>query len=182
MKHKIIQRLLVANEIIQPQTKLSDAAIKIMATDLERYGQDALIAINETMRTEKYKLTLAAIRENLPDRTGWYTAEEAWQKVPRSEYDGGYVCTEMLVALEQSRYGDDKYARSGFIEAWNRLKKQAISEGRKMALFWSGPVGVTQHEHEQMKLSAGEEKKEAISHDGVKKIHTLIDQVLANEK
>ncbi len=83
----------------------------------------------------------ADILRYLPDPLGHQGPEEAWNNVPKSEREAGYVTQEMINAWGCARfsveYGDMVAARMAFIEAYRREVAGAQIEGRKAQYFYS---------------------------------------------
>lgn len=80
---------------------LSDAAAKIMASDLQDQNFDELVKACARCRRElKHRLTLADILERLQAADGRYTPDEAWTKFPKNERCTRLITNEMEEAAE----------------------------------------------------------------------------------
>lgn len=84
--------------------------------------EDYKNAMSLHIRTSKFMPKVADILEAIPDRSGWPDPEEAWNALPKSEYEGGYVNQAMGVAMGASmdsvERGDMVAGRMAFIESY----------------------------------------------------------------
>ena len=106
-------------------------------------------AIIDYIKNEKYPPRLAGIREYLPSQSS-VGADEAWDHVPKSENESGYVTGRMMQALGVAEdliaNGDWIGARLAFIRTYNNLKPD--DEFR-----YSEAYGVEYEEKEQRKIN-----------------------------
>jgi hypothetical protein len=98
------------------------------------------------LHTSKSQPTIAAFNDLL--HPSQYPApEEAWNMAPKSEYDGGWVCDELMAALgacqDSLDRGDMVAARMAFLERYRVEIQGKTGEPR----WWlSRPIGQTETE------------------------------------
>lgn len=113
-------------------TTLSEAAARIIVTDLERYPEHQVIGALAKVRHEvKGKFTLPDIVTRLDD--GRPGADEAWATMPKDEADSAILTQETLKAWEIAddlHDGDKIGARFAFREAYNRLVAESRDQGK----------------------------------------------------
>lgn len=125
---------------------------------LEAFEQAATIHI----KTSRFAPTPADIRDAAGANRGNYPEpEEAWNKLPKSEYDGGWVCDEMMAGFaacaDSLARGDMIAARMAFLERY----RSVIRNKKGKPQWWlSRPIGMTEnqtaHWEEQMLLEKPE--------------------------
>jgi hypothetical protein len=123
-------------------TELSEAAARVMASDLAAYPvPQVLVALTRCRRELKGKLTIAAIIERMDD--GRPGPDEAWAMIPMNEDDSCVWTTEMQeawgIAYPLLQSGDKIGARMAFREAYARLVSNARAE--QVAPRWQPSLG-----------------------------------------
>ena len=108
----------------------------------------------------------ASIIKHLPDTSGWLSPEEAWNALPKTEYDGGYVnqgiMTAMGACLDSLDRGDTVAARMAFIERYKQILVEAKMSGERPAWYYSAPSLGSYDQKQQTKqqsLSIARDKK-----------------------
>lgn len=114
--------------------------------DLEPYPLAGVRqAFAQHRRSSDKPPTPAAILAFLPDLLGHPSPEEAWNRLPKSEYDSGYVTSQMMQAYgacgDSLERGDMIGARMAFVEAYKRAVAEAKLLGNKAKYFYSGANG-----------------------------------------
>lgn len=122
--------------------ELSEAAVRIMLSDLADYPEDAVLqALKRTRREHKGRLSLAAIVERIDD--GRPGVEVAWAMVPRSESTTAVLTDEMLAALAAAQPllndGDEIAARMAFKEAYTAAVERARAD--RVTVRWQASIG-----------------------------------------
>lgn len=136
----LMQALAVTAELTG--TTLSDAAARVMVSDLEAYSlQQVLVALVRCRRELKTRLTVAAIIERLDD--GRPGPEEAWAMIPKDEH-GSVVWTEEMASAYGVAYGllaegDTIAARMAFRETYAAMVTKARSE--QIPVKWTPSLG-----------------------------------------
>lgn len=82
-------------------------------------------AATQHLKTGKYAPRPADIRELAgANKSEWPTPEEAWNEIPKSESESGWMCAEMSAAMsacwDSLMRGDMFSARLAFLEAYKR--------------------------------------------------------------
>lgn len=111
--------------------------------DLEPYPLDAIRqAFTQHRRSSDKPPTPAVILAFLPDLLGHPSPEEAWNRLPKSEYEAGYVTSQMMQAFgacsDSIDRGDMIGGRLAFIEAYKRAVAEAKLLGNRAKYFYSG--------------------------------------------
>lgn len=137
---ELIQALATTAELCG--TNLSEAAAKLMLTDLAEFDERAvLVALSKCRRELKGRLTIADVISRIDD--GRPGAEEAWAMLPRDEATTAVWTEEMSVAWGTVRFmideGETVAARMAFKESYLRLVAEA-REARAPAK-WSVSLG-----------------------------------------
>jgi hypothetical protein len=123
-------------------TEVTEAAARVMSTDLAAYPlPQVLAALTRCRRELKGRLTIAAVIERLDD--GRPGPEEAWSMIPMDE-TGSVVWTEEMseaygVGHRLIGHGDHVGARMAFKEAYNALVAKARAEQRPVR--WMPSLG-----------------------------------------
>lgn len=120
--------------------------IRMWWDDLEAYPFAAVEqAFRQYRKTNSKRPTPAGVLEFLPDLLGHPSPEEAWNRLPKSEYDAGYVTSEMMQAMgacgDSLERGDTIGARMAFLEAYRHAIAEARLMGRAAVYFYSGATG-----------------------------------------
>lgn len=105
---------------------------------------DVEMALAEHARRNKFCPAPADIIGLLPNRNNFLEPDEAWNHVPKSEYEGGYVCEEMMQAVGSvegalSR-NDHVGARMGFLECYRKLVAESVVQNKQAKYWYSGPT------------------------------------------
>lgn len=119
---------------------MSDAAARVMASDLADYPLPAVLAALHRVRREcKYRMTLAEIVERIDD--GRPGPEEAWSMVPTSERQTAVLTDEIAACIPTAllERGEMVAARMAFVEAYRR----SVAEARaaKAPVRWFASLG-----------------------------------------
>lgn len=120
---------------------ISPDALLIMDDDLSEYEErDVLTAISRCRKELSKRMVLQDIIDRIP---GLHPGpEEAWNLLPKSEREGGYVTHQMMASapFDLIDRGDLIAARKAFIETYSRADKSGKPE-----FFYSSPtVGSTE--------------------------------------
>ena len=79
--------------------KPNKGVMRIWWESLKEYDfADVSKAFSIHTMTSKFAPVPASILEHLPDTSGWLSPEEAWNALPKTEYDGGYVNQGLWIA------------------------------------------------------------------------------------
>lgn len=121
MIEKLLQEIAATAEVMGHE--LTDAALAIMAQDLEEYPVDDVRNALTKVRRECSRFTLAEVIKRLPN--GFIGANEAWASFPKDENATAVVTNEAQqawgAAVELYYGGDAIGARMAFIETYNRV-------------------------------------------------------------
>lgn len=100
------------------------------------------MAFTRHLTTSKFPPTPADILEGLPDLLGHPSPEEAWNRLPKSEHECGYVTDQMMGALgacsDSLDRGDYVAARMAFIESYKKQVSLARGQQQKAKFWFSG--------------------------------------------
>ena len=92
------------------------------------------------------------ILEIVSERLGYPSPEEAWNRLPKDERDGGYVNQQMMDGLsacsDSLERGDMIGARMAFIESYKKSVSTAKMSNARASYFYSSPAGIS---HDQLK-------------------------------
>lgn len=85
---------------------------------------------------------LSVINEGL----GYPSPEEAWNRLPKGESDGGYVNQQMMDGMgacsDSLERGDMISARMAFLESYKKSVEKAKQEGKQAEYFYTAPTGL----------------------------------------
>lgn len=113
-------------------------------------------ALSTAMRETDRVPTPAHVLKFLPDPLGHLGPEEAWNALPKSEGDSGYVTDQMMRAYgacsDSLERGDMLGARVAFIEAYRQTISAARASGEKARFWYTGSNTGTQEERDQIKI------------------------------
>ena len=149
------------------QRELTAGMVKIWIGQLGIYTIEAIEgAFNAYWRTAKGIPLPADILKFLPDPLGHVGPEEAWNHIPKSESDGGYVTDQMMAArtaaIGSIERGDMIGARMAFVEAYRQQVGQAQAQGIRARYWYSIPTGMDHQQRLELKekhtLEAAERK------------------------
>lgn len=137
---ELIQALAATAELCG--TNLSEAAAKLMISDLSEYDEGAVLqALSKCRRELKGRLTLAEIVSRIDD--GRPGAEEAWAVLPFDEATSVVWTNEMSEAFWVARplidAGEKIAARMAFKEAYLRLVAEAREH--RVPVKWTVSLG-----------------------------------------
>ena len=109
-------------------------------------------AITRHVRQSKFPPTPHDILEIVSERLGYPSPEEAWNRLPKDERDGGYVNQQMMDGLsacsDSLERGDMIGARMAFIESYKKSVSTAKMSNARASYFYSSPAGIS---HDQLK-------------------------------
>lgn len=144
MNPKIIQAIAVTAELTG--TELSEAAIRLMESDLSDYPADAVLRALDRCRKElKGRMTLAAVIERIEDRDGRPGAEEAWALALGACDESATVVWNDEIAQAYATAAplldarDKVGARMAFKEAYERITRSNRENG--MTPRWYPSLG-----------------------------------------
>ena len=127
-------------------TELSEAALRVMAGDLDGYPEAAVICALDRCRKElKTRLTLAAVLERIEAQDGRPGADEAWAIALGGQDEADTVvwtneiAQAFAVALPVLEGRDKVGARVAFRDAYERLVREARENGTRCA--WIASIG-----------------------------------------
>lgn len=105
--------------------------------------EDVQQAFGRHVMASKFCPTPVDILEYLPDPFGHLSPEEAWNRLPKTDYDGGYVTDQMMAAcaacFDSLERGDYVSARMAFIESYKKQVALAKGQQEKAKFWYSGP-------------------------------------------
>lgn len=144
MNPRILKAIAVTAELTGAE--LSEVALRVMASDLNAYPEEAAIRALDRCRKElKTRLTLAAVLERIEDQDGRPGAEEAWAIAlgGLDEADTVVWTEEIAQAFAIARpvldARDKVGARVAFRDAYERLVRDARESG--MGCKWIASIG-----------------------------------------
>ena len=112
-------------------------------------------AITRHVRQSKFPPTPYDILEIVSERLAYPSPEEAWNRLPKNERDGGYVNQQMMDGLsacsDSLERGDMIAARMAFIESYKKSVSAAKMNNVQASYFYSSPTGVSQDERKEKK-------------------------------
>lgn len=170
----LIQALAATAELCG--TNLSEAAAKMLLTDLTDYDERAvLVALSKCRRELKGRLTLAEIIARIDD--GRPGAEEAWAVLPFDEATSVVWTQEMSTAFWIAQplidQGEKVAARMAFKEAYLRLVAEAREQ--RTPAQWSVSLGHDKAGRQPILAAAVE--KGRITSDHARKLIPNFDSV-----
>jgi len=136
----LLQAIAVTAELTN--TQLSEAAARVMATDLAEYPENQVLkALTRCRKELKGRLTIADVVTRLDD--GRPGAEEAWAMIPRDEATTVVWTEEMAqawgIALPLIENGEDIPARMAFKEFYLKAVQDARTEHKLVK--WQASLG-----------------------------------------
>ncbi|KDR39183.1 hypothetical protein BG61_34330 [Caballeronia glathei] len=159
----LIQALAATAELCG--TNLSEAAAKMLLTDLADYDERAvLVALSKCRRELKGRLTLAEIISRIDD--GRPGAEEAWAVLPFDEGTSVVWTEEMSkafwVAYPLIEEGEKVAARMAFKESYLRLVAEAREH--RIPAHWTASLGHDKDGRQPVLAAAVEKGRISKSH------------------
>lgn len=144
MKASILKAVAVTAELTGAE--LSEAALRVMAGDLDAYAEAAVLrALDRCRRELKTRLTLAAVLERIEEQDGRPGADEAWAIAlgALDEADTVVWTDEMAEAFAIARpvleAGDKVGSRVAFRDAYERLVRESREAGK--GCKWVASIG-----------------------------------------
>lgn len=144
MKANILMAVAVTAELTGAE--LSEAALRVMASDLDAYPElDVLRALDRCRRELKGRLTLAAVLERLEEADGRPGADEAWAiAISAQDECETVVWTDEIsqafaVARPILEARDKVGARMAFRDAYERITRESRAE--RAPVRWSVSLG-----------------------------------------
>lgn len=103
---------------------------------------DVQNAFGQHIQTNKFMPKVSDVRDMMPDTSGWLSPEEAWNALPKTEYDGGYVTQQIMSAapFDSLDRGDLIGGRMAFLETYKKLVTEAKAKGESPSWFYSAPT------------------------------------------
>lgn len=147
--------------------KLTAGMVKIWLGQLGIYSIEAIRgAFDAYWRTARGLPLPSDILKFLPDPLGHMGPEEAWNQVPKTEFDCGYVTDQMMAARNAAdssiQRGDMIGARMAFVEAYRREVGQAQAQCIRARYWYSNADGLDHNERlvlkEKHTIEAAERK------------------------
>lgn len=123
-------------------TRLSEAAARVMASDLAAYPEPSVLkALTRCRRELKGRLTIADVLTRIDD--GRPGPEEAWAMIPHDEASSLVWTEEMATAFGVAKSliaeGEKIPARMAFLERYKTLVREARDQGKPVR--WTPSLG-----------------------------------------
>ena len=123
---------------------------------LGEYSMDQVTAaLSVHVKTNKFAPAPADIIGLIPDNLNYLPPEEAWNRVPKSEWEGAFVCDEMMQAAAAAssslENGNHVAARMAFLESYKSLVANAKLHKKPAKYWFSAPSLGSQEVREQVK-------------------------------
>ena len=103
-------------------------------------------ALTKHIKTTRFPPTPHHIIEIIGDGFGYPSPEEAWNRLPKGESDGGYVNQQMMDGMgacsDSLERGDMISARMAFLESYKKSVETAKLEGKQAEYFYTAPTGL----------------------------------------
>ena len=151
MSEAVLKALAVTAEL--SETTLSKMALTLMLDDLSGYTEgDVLKALSRFRKECSCRLTAKAIVDLINDEAGYVSGNEAWAIVVAGRDEAATVVSNDLIgeawtiASPVIQSGDDNGARMAFRDAYERIVKKAIEQGRRPK--WFASLGSDAFRHE----------------------------------
>lgn len=180
---------LIKDSLAAHRIDVTPGQLRMWWEDLEPYPFAAVRqAFAQHRRTSERPPTSAAILGFLPDLLGHPSPEEAWNRLPKSEYDAGYVTSQIMQAYgacgDSLGRGDLIGARMAFLEAYRRAVAEARLTGQRAVYFYSGATGGDFEQRRQLQEKHTLEAAERgwLSHDRAQEILTGIAHDLGKDQ
>jgi len=114
---------------------LSDHSIQVVTKAIDAY-------VRSSGEAPTPHDILSVINESL----GYPSPEEAWNRLPKGESDGGYVNQQMMDGMgacsDSLERGDMISARMAFLESYKKSVETAKLEGKQAEYFYTAPTGL----------------------------------------
>jgi len=137
---------------------LKPEAIALMVDDLSEYDEQNLAKALKQLRQKGGRFTVSAIIDQLPDSSGYPSPEEAWNALPKSEYESGFVCQPMMdgwgACSDSLSRNDYIGARMAFIERYKKSVSDEKFAGGKPSFWYLPPDIGTSEQNELAKEQA----------------------------
>lgn len=115
-------------------------------------------AVTSHIKSSRFMPKVSDILEALPDTSGWLNPEEAWNALPKTESDGGYInqaiAQAMGACLDSLERGDYIAARMAFIESYKSRVSDLKMKGEKPKWWYSGAALGTHEQKQQAEQAA----------------------------
>lgn len=115
-------------------------------------------ALSVHVKTNKFAPAPADIIALIPDNLNYLPPEEAWNRVPKTEWEGAFVCDEMMEACAAARSsldkGNDVAARMAFLESYKSLIANARVHKKSAKYWFSAPSYGNYEAREQIREQA----------------------------
>jgi hypothetical protein len=151
---------------------------------LSEHGiSDVTSALTKYTKTNTEAPTPSDILDILLGSLGYPDADVAWDRLPKTETDGGYMSQEMADAWgdcsDSLGRGDMVAARMSFIASYKSRIKKAKQDGVKAEFFYSSATGL---DHEQRMERKYQDTLLAIDNGWLNKDSDYVKQVLSITK
>ena len=129
--------------------------LDLWISQLERHNLESIYnALNKYVAVNKFAPAPSDILDILMGDK-YPTPEEAWNRLPKGEDDGGYMSEQMREAwgacMDSLDRGDMVGARMAFIESYKKHVERARLSGEKAEFFYSSPTGLTLDQRMEVK-------------------------------
>lgn len=142
-------------------------------------------AFSKTLQRGGGAILPGALVPFLPSLSGHPLPEIAWNHLPKSEHDGGYVTSQMMAALadcsDSLSRGDYIGGRKAFLESYAARVRAAEAQGERASFFYSQPAEGTREQRLALKETKTIEalKNGWLTHEKAKKTLGIICDELA---
>lgn len=165
------------------------SVLEFWTDSLSAYPVEALKAAAKALGQSQQRgggtLLPGALIAFLPNQLGHPSPEQAWNHVPKTEHDAGYVTREMMSALadcaDSLNRGDYIGGRKAFLESYAGRVRAAEAERRSAVFFYSQPSDGSREQRLQLKETKIIEavKNGWLTHENAKKSLALICEELS---
>lgn len=145
----------------------------------------AMQAYTADPKRERGPVMPGTILGYLPSPYGHPTPEQAWNHLPKSEHDGGYVTNLMMEAFadcsDSLARGDFIGGRKAFIESYTARVRAAETQRQRAVFFYSQPSEGNREQRLQLKETKTIEalKNGWLTHEKAKNVLAIICDELA---
>lgn len=147
--------------------------------------RDATRAFSKTIQRGGGAILPGALVPFLPSLSGHPLPEIAWNHLPKSDFDGGYVTDQMMSALadchDSLMRGDFIAGRKAFLESYAARVRAAEAQGLRAVFFYSQPAEGSREQRLALKETKTIEalKNGWLTHEKAKKTLSAICDELA---
>ena len=146
--------------------QVTDDALLLMADDLEGYAEQEIVDALKVVRRQRARFSIALVLEYISQNDGRPSADQAWAKMPKDEYESAVLTDEMAkawsVASEQYENGDKTRAQIAFKREYQRLVDDARLNGDK--INWFPSLGYSESGRDDVLIEAYKNNQITIGH------------------